>query len=296
MIPEIFVPFWGEPELLFKTVESVRAQSTTTWSMTILDDCYPDESVREFFENLSDPRISYVRNEVNLGITENYREAIRRARGEYVTILGCDDLMHPNYLEVISRTIAAVPDADVIQPGVDVIDAEGDPIDPLVDRVKQRLLAPRGGHGIAVLTGEAMATSLIRGDWLYWPSLTFRTETMRRIDFRDGLPIIQDLALLMDIAFDGGSLAYNPQVAFSYRRHAGSASQKTIFDGRRFRDEREYYHDAARIADRQGWARTAVSARMRLMSRLHGMVELPAVIRHGARAGIESTLAHIFAP
>lgn len=296
MIPEIFVPFWGEPELLFKTVESVRAQSRGDWTMTILDDCYPSDSVAKFFATLDDPRISYVRNEVNLGITENYREAIRRASGEYITILGCDDLLHPNYLDVIARTIAAVPEADVIQPGVDVIDGTGDPVNPLVDRVKQRLLAPHGGTGIAVLKGEAMATSLIRGDWLYWPSLTFRTDTMRRIDFRDGLPIIQDLALLMDIAFDGGSLAYNPETAFSYRRHAGSASQKTIFDGRRFRDERTYYHEAAKIAERQGWRRTEVTARLRVMSRLHGLAELPAVIRHGSRPGIQSTLAHVFAP
>lgn len=296
MTPEIFVPFWGEPELLFETVESVRAQTVKAWSMTILDDCYPDESVAEYFAALDDPRITYVRNTVNLGITENYREAIRRARGEYVTILGCDDLMHPGYLEVIARTIRAVPHADVIQPGVDVIDGDGNPVHPLVDRVKQGLLAPHGGKGIAVLEGEAMATSLIRGDWLYWPSLTFKTETLRRIDFRDGLPIIQDLALLMDVAFDGGTLAFNPQRAFSYRRHSGSASQKTLLDGRRFRDERSYYRQARQIAVRQHWRRTALTARVRLMSRLHGLAELPSVIRHGTRPGIQSTLAHIFAP
>lgn len=296
MTPEIFVPFWGEPALLFETVESVRAQSVEDWSMTILDDCYPDDSVPAYFAALDDPRITYIRNETNLGITENYREAIRRVRSDYVTILGCDDLMHPNYLALIARTIAAVPQADVIQPGVDVIDGDGAPVRPLVDRVKQRLLAPRGGEGIAVLTGEAMATSLIRGDWLYWPSLTFKTETLRRIDFRDGLPIIQDLALLMDVAFEGGTLAFNPELAFSYRRHSGSASQKTLLDGRRFRDERSYFREARRLAEGQRWRRTASTARIRLMSRLHGVAELPSVIRHGSRSGIESTLAHIFAP
>ncbi|WP_102192842.1 glycosyltransferase [Microbacterium aurantiacum] len=296
MTPEIFVPFWGEPDLLFETVDSVRAQTRDDWRMTILDDCYPDDSVAQYFSSLGDPRVVYLRNEVNLGITENYREAIRRVRGEYVTILGCDDLMHPNYLEVISDTISAVPEADVIQPGVDVIDGHGSPVRPLVDRVKQQILAPRGGDGIAVLTGEAMATSLIRGDWLYWPSLTLKTETLRRIDFRDGLPIIQDLALLMDVAFQGGTLAFNAQPAFSYRRHSGSASQKTLLDGRRFRDERSYYHEAARIARGQNWRRTALTARVRLMSRLHALAELPTVIRKGTRPGIQSTLAHIFAP
>ncbi|HEX5729228.1 MAG TPA: glycosyltransferase family 2 protein, partial [Microbacterium sp.] len=146
-----------------------------------------------------------------------------------------------------------------------------------------------------VLTGERMATSLIRGDWLYWPSLVFRTETLQRIDFREGLPIIQDLALLMDVAFEGGTLAYNPTLAFSYRRHGGSASQKTLLDGRRFRDERTYYAEARRLADAHGWARTSRTARARVMSRLHAITELPKVLQAGNRSGIESTLAHIVA-
>lgn len=295
MTIEIFVPFWGDPRLLYATVDSVRAQRDGDWHLIVIDDCYPDESVPEYFEGIHDERIAYVRNEINLGITENYREAIRRATTEYIVILGCDDLLHPDYLTVIRRTIAAVPHADVIQPGVVVIDEHGRVIAPLVDKVKQGVLAPRGHDGIAVLTGQGMATSLIRGDWLYWPSLAFRTNTLKRIDFRDGLPIIQDLALLMDIAFDGGTLAYNPTTVFSYRRHGGSASQKTLLDGRRFRDERTYYAQARGLATSHGWRRTAITARIRLMSRLHGVAELPGVLRHGTAPGIQSTLAHIFA-
>lgn len=295
MTLEIFVPFWGDPSLLFATVDSVIAQRDGDWRLTVIDDCYPDASVPEYFASIDDERITYVRNEVNLGITENYREAIRRATTEHIVILGCDDLLHPDYLTVIRRTIAAVPHADVVQPGVIVIDEHGREISPLVDKVKQRLLAPRRHEGIAVLTGQGMATSLIRGDWLYWPSLAFRTETLKRIDFRDGLPIIQDLALLMDIAFEGGTLAYNPTTVFSYRRHGGSASQKTLLDGRRFRDERTYYAQARRLASGHKWRRTATTARIRLMSRLHGLAELPGVLRHGTASGLQSTLAHIFA-
>lgn len=294
MTLEIFVPFWGDPALLYQTVDSVRAQGNPNWRLTVIDDCYPDPSVAQHFEHEKDERIAYVRNEVNLGITENYREAIRRARGPYVTLLGCDDLLHPNYVDVIERMIAAEPGADVLQPGVEVIDENGMTVRPLVDRVKQGLLAPRAKTDVVALGSESMATSLIRGDWLYWPSLTFRTETLQRIDFRDGLPIIQDLALLMDIAFEGGSLAFAPEKAFSYRRHGGSASQKTLLDGRRFRDERTYYRMASKLAQERRWRRTMWAARVRLFSRLHAVAELPGVLRHGTRQGLGSTLAHIF--
>jgi glycosyltransferase involved in cell wall biosynthesis len=294
MTLEIFVPFWGDPDLLYATVDSVRAQRNPDWTLTVIDDCYPDDAVPAYFAAIDDERVQYVRNEHNLGITENYREAVRRATGTHMTILGCDDLMHPNYVDVVTRAIATVPDADVVQPGVDVIDEHGTVINPLLDRVKRQMLAPRG-QGIAVLTGPAMANSLIRGNWLYWPALTFRTETLRRIDFRDGLPIIQDLALLMDIAFQGGTLAYNPVTAFSYRRHLASASQKTLYDGRRFRDERTYFGQASGQARAIGWDRTARIARLRLISRLHGIAELPGILRHGTPAGRRAALAHIFA-
>lgn len=293
MTLQIFIPFWGDPELLFETVDSVLAQQNPDWVLTVIDDCYPDESVAERMSGYTDERIAYVRNETNLGITENYREAIRRADVDYITILGCDDLLHPNYVDVITDAIGRHPAADVIQPGVEVIDEHGDTIRPLADRIKQTVLTPR--HGETVLTGEAMATSLLRGDWLYWPSLTFRTDTLRRIDFREGLPIIQDLALLVDIALDGGSLVYTPTVAFSYRRHGSSASQMTLRDGRRFRGERAYYRTARSLAAAKGWRRTARVARLRLMGRLHALAELPGVLRHGDSAGIRSSLAHVFA-
>ncbi|WP_243227007.1 glycosyltransferase [Microbacterium sp. CIAB417] len=294
MTLDIFIPYWGDPALLKQTVASVLAQRDPQWRLTVIDDCYPDASVAEWFAQITDERVRYLRNDTNLGITENYREAVRLADEPHMMLLGSDDLLHPEYVGLISQTIRAVPGADVVQPGVDVIDENGDIVTPLADRVKQRLLAPRRGEGVAVLRGEAMATSLIRGDWLYWPSLTFRTAALKRTDFREGLPIIQDLALLMDLAFAGATLAYNPTVAFSYRRHSASASQRTILDGTRFRDERAYYRQAHDLAAARGWTRTARAARLRTISRLHALTELPGVIRSPSPAGLRSTLSHVF--
>lgn len=292
MTYEIFVPFWGDPDQLYETVESVRAQTDPDWRLIIIDDCYPDDSVAAHFAEERDERIIYTRNEHNVGITENFRESVRRASGDFVTILGCDDLLHPNYVEVVRAAARAVPHADVIQPAVQVIDENGAVVLPLVDRIKQRHLAPKG-RGVTVFSGPDMATTLIRGNWLYWPSLSLRVETLRRIDFTDDLPVIQDLALLMDIAFDGGTLAYTPRLAFSYRRHLESASQKTLLDGSRFLDERRYYRIARRSAAERGWTRTARTARVRLMSRLHGIAALPLVLRHGTARGVRSSLAHV---
>lgn len=294
MILDIMLPYWGDEDRLFEAVESVRAQTDPEWRLTVIDDAYPSERVPAYFAQLSDARVSYARNESNEGIVANFRRSAELATSQWMSIFGCDDVLDPGYVACIKSMIQAHPDVDILQPGVRVIDAEGRTALPLVDRVKQRLLAPRT-HDDVVLAGADLATSLIRGNWLYWPSLVFRTETVRRVGFAD-LPIILDLDMLMKVAFDGGSLAYRPKpVVFGYRRHSGSASQTSLLDGRRFRDERDFYQDIVNRARMTGWRRTAGAARLRLMSRLHAVTEAPRVLRHGSKEAVRALLAHVFA-
>jgi len=272
---DICVPYWGDPEQFLLTIASVQAQTDPHWRLTVIDDCYPDPRVAEHIATLADPRIEYRRNERNVGITENFRRAVAAAAGSHVVVLGSDDMLLPNYVEHIRAVVAANPDADVIQPGVRVIDDHGRPVRSLTDVVKLNLLTPRHPR---TMHGNEMAASLLRGNWLYWPSLALRVDTVRAVGFRDGLPIILDLALLIDIAFADGSLRYTGTTCFAYRRHAASLSQTALRDGTRFDDELRFYRGAAREAARLGWVRAQHAARWRLMSRLHAVTQLTSLL------------------
>ncbi|MBF4561691.1 glycosyltransferase family 2 protein [Microbacterium sp. VKM Ac-2870] len=268
---DICVPYWGDPDQFLSTIASVQAQTDPRWRLTIIDDCYPGTRVADYVATVNDPRIRYRRNERNVGITENFRRAVDAAEGSHVVVLGSDDLLLPDYVAHVRETIAAFPDVDVIQPGVRVIDGGGAPARTLVDTIKQRLLTPRRA---ATFRGERMAATLLRGNWLYWPSLVLRVDVVRSIGFRDGLPIILDLALLVDIAFSDGTLRYTRVPCFAYRRHSESLSQTSLRDGSRFEDERRFYRDTAIAARARGWKRAERAARLRLMSRLHALSQL----------------------
>lgn len=281
MIIDFCMPFWGDPDDMRAAVDSVRSQSDGNWRLTVIDDCYPDDSVEAFFAGIDDPRISYIRNDRNIGITENFRRAVASAQGPYVIVLGSDDIVGTEYVSTMRQLIDQHPDVDVFQVGVSVIDSNGDPTRTLTDTVK-RVLTPRRAR---TFRGEEMATTLLTGNWLYWPSLMFRTQTIRDIDFRDDLPIILDLALLIDIAFRGGALHFHPGSHFNYRRHAASLSQKTLLDGTRFDDELDFYRSSAATARQMRWKRAERAARMRLMSRLHGLTTFVSLVVNGnARA------------
>ncbi len=288
---EVFIPFWGEPALLYATVDSVRAQSDPDWTITVVDDCYPDPTVAEHFAAEADPRIRYLRNEVNLGIAGNWRRSLDLASGQVMMFMGCDDLLEPDFVARARALADHYPEADIIQPGVRIIDDDGQPSDPLADRVKRWL---RPSAAVAALhSGEDLAASLLRGNWLYWPSLLFRTDRIRQFTFRQDLPIILDLALVVDMVADGCVLLVDPEVTFAYRRHSTSMSGTALTDGSRFAQDRRYYAGAVEQMRRNGWPRAARAARLRWTSRLHGLTVLPTAARTHRRAGLAKALQHV---
>lgn len=292
MALDILLPFWGDPALLRETVRSVLDQRNGDWLLTVVDDAYPDESVAEWFATLDDPRVRYVRKPVNEGITENYRTCVSLATQDVMVILGCDDVLLPDYVDVVLEAHRRFPTAAVIQPGVAVIDETGAVVAPLADRIKQRVVRPRA-RSARLLSGEALATSLLHGDWLYWPSLAFRREVLAATDFREGFPLIQDLAVVMDIVAGGGSLLLEPTVCFHYRRHRASASSASLLDGRRFAGEREYFRLAAAQVRELGWRRAERAAKLHATSRLHALTLLPRAARHG-QGSVRMLLRHAF--
>ena len=107
MALDILVPYWGDPDLMRETVESVFAQERDDWRLLVVDDAYPDPQITEWLSALDDPRVTVVRHAANLGITANYRECLARATQEHVVFLGCDDVLLPDYVGVVLDAFAA---------------------------------------------------------------------------------------------------------------------------------------------------------------------------------------------
>ena len=152
----------------------------------------------------------------------------------------------PNYVQWLVDAAAKHPEASIFQPGVVVIDENNGLSNTLVEQTKA-FYRPKGE---AVLQGEELATSLLRGAWFYFPSLGWRKDAIVGTGFREGLNVIQDMALILDITMRGGSLYYDPQIAFMYRRHGGSDSSWRALEGTRFEEERRYYKMCIRDSPR----------------------------------------------
>lgn len=286
------MPFYGGFDHFRAAVESVLAQDDPDWRLVIVDDVYPDPAPGQWAVALADPRITYIRNEENLRPSRNYNKCITLMQSQFAVLMGCDDIMLPNYVGRVKELIAQFPDAAIIQPGVSVIDEHGRPSRPLADRVKA--LYRFGGSGPREFRGEKLATSLLRGNWTYFPSLVWNVAELRKRSFRTDLDVVQDLAMLIAITKDGGSLVLDDVNCFNYRRHSASVSAVTGPDGSKFAQERTLFSEAARDCAALGWKRAARAAAFHLTSRLNALSELPGAIKARNADGRAALLRHVF--
>jgi glycosyltransferase involved in cell wall biosynthesis len=277
---DILLPFYGRFDHFRIAVESVLAQTDPDWRLTVVDDVYPDPAPGEWVQSLGDPRIRYLRNEVNLGVGKNFAKCVTLMTGEHGVIFGCDDEMLPGYVGRVRQLLSEHGDASVIQPGVEIIDSDGAVARPLGDRVK-RSYRRRDTRSSPVLVGEDMAASLLRGNWTYFPSLVWRTELLRRFEFDADREVVPDLVMLLDIAADGGRLVVDDEVVFRYRRHSGSVSSWRATDGSRFVEERELFEQSAARFAALGWHDAERAARNHLSSRLNALTQVPLALANG---------------
>mgnify|MGYP000996259653 FL=1 len=293
MTVDILFPFYGDVAMMKEAVRSVLRQSNPDWRLIVVDDGYPDDSIPGWFDSLGDTRVTYMRNETNLGANGNYRKCLTFVENPLVQVMGADDVMLPNYVEWLVRAARRCPEASIFQPGVFVIDEHGAPSHTMVERVKGFYMPPR--RVPQLLRGEALAVSILRGDWLYFPSLAWRAETILGIGFREGYDVVQDVALVCDVAMQGGGLLYDPTAAFLYRRHSGSDSSWRALEGTRFGEERRFFLQMAAEMDQLGWGRAARVARLHISSRLHAGSLLPRAALARNWAGVRNLGRHVVA-
>lgn len=101
----ILVPVYCTPEKYFKEmVQSVMDQSYPNWEL-LLGDASPDSRLQKIAEEIGDTRVKYIRIAENKGISANTNVVLKQARGQYIGLLDHDDVLAPDALFMMYRTI-----------------------------------------------------------------------------------------------------------------------------------------------------------------------------------------------
>lgn len=109
---------------LKECIDSCLAQTYFNFELIIVNDASP-EDIDQITLSYTDTRISYYKNEKNYGaehVVNNWNKCLQYATGDFFVLLGDDDRMEVNYLEVINELILKYSNLDIYHCRTKIID------------------------------------------------------------------------------------------------------------------------------------------------------------------------------
>ena len=115
-------------KFLDQAIESILGQSYGNIELIIVDDDSP-QNLEEIVSRYNDPRISYFRNEVNIGgkdLVAQWNKCITYANGEYLVLAADDDIYHKDFTQECIKLIDKYPEVDMLRSRISLINDQGD--------------------------------------------------------------------------------------------------------------------------------------------------------------------------
>ncbi len=106
---------------LLKVIERSLAQTWKNIEVVVSDNCSSDRTP-ELVQAIRDPRLRYIRQETNIGPTNNFNYCLEVARGEYFLLFHDDDMIDEDFVESCMAVIEPGHTVGTIHTGVRVID------------------------------------------------------------------------------------------------------------------------------------------------------------------------------
>lgn len=150
----VLIPTYNYGQFLDEAIQSVLAQTFTDYELVIVDNCSTDNTSAVVERYLSDPRITYIRNERNLGLVGNWNKCLDLAKGDYIKMLCADDKFHPQILEKFVAVMEQHPNVMLVTSNNDFFGDKNKtrvrPFEGVVNghRVRRHILVENGKNWI----------------------------------------------------------------------------------------------------------------------------------------------------
>lgn len=111
----VIVPVYKTEKYLKRCIESILNQTFTDFEIILVNDCSPDDSEDIVFQFLkNDKRITYIKNDHNLGCEKSRIKALNQCNGEFVTFVDSDDYVATDFLSSLMNPIMNDMDLDSV--------------------------------------------------------------------------------------------------------------------------------------------------------------------------------------
>jgi glycosyltransferase involved in cell wall biosynthesis len=193
-------------------VESILAQTCPDFELIVLDNQSTDNTV-PWLKSLADSRVRLHYSPAALSIVDSWARAVAVEKQEYMTLIGHDDALDPDFLLTINRTIDRHPEAKLYQTGSRLIDSVGKTI-----------------RGCRPVPERETPAQYLQGRLTYQRDITGTGVVMRSADYDriGGIPHFERLFFADDALWlslmRGGYKAFDAAELCSVRMHARKES------------------------------------------------------------------------
>ena len=229
----VLIPTYNYARYLGEAIESVLNQTFTDFELIIVDDQSKDNTDEVVSKYLHDPRVSYKKNPVNLGLVGNFNRALELANGDYIKFLLADDKLDKTILSKFSGVLDSYPNVSLVTSisGTfgDVVHTRKLPFTGLQTGTK--VILESLNHG--------------KGNWLGEPSVVmFRKSSLAKEKFNPNYICLVDLDMWLRLLTTGDCYIVPETLAF-FRKHGWQASDKSQI--RNWFDEYYFYRDVKKL-------------------------------------------------
>lgn len=213
----VCIPTYNASRWIAATIESVLCQSRGDFELLILDDGSTDDTL-EIVRRYDDSRIRLLVNQTNRGAEAAWNRLLAEARGRFVKLLCCDDLIYPDCLAVQAAVLE-----DPAHAAVSIVAGPRDIVDEAGTIIVRRRGLRMPGH----IEGRRMIRRIVVSgrNWLGEPlTVLFRREpAVQAGGFDASVPYCIDVDMWCRL-LAGGDLFVVPETTGAFRVSCSSWS------------------------------------------------------------------------
>jgi glycosyltransferase involved in cell wall biosynthesis len=237
----VLVPVYNGEAFLAECLGSILAQDFADMEILIADDASTDGSVTLVERYAArDSRIRWWRNPDNLGLTRNWNDCLRAAKGEYIKYVHQDDkLISPLAIRKMVEVLDNHPEVSLVSSASMVLDEHS------------RVIELRKYFKPGVMEGRRVIVRCLERleNMIGEPSVVmFRREQATR-GYNEQLQQLVDLDLWFQL-LEQGRFAYVAEPLCAFRRHAAQQSESNrrdnIIERERYFIFKSYFHKHCR--------------------------------------------------
>ena len=268
----IVVPFFSNEAYLLEMLCSLENQTSADWVCVVVDDSARDNQAKLTVGSLANEKIVYVKNETNLGLAKCWNVGLEYLSANFgpsiVAVVHADDVLEATFIEASQKAHSDNPNAIAVHTSVTVVDEENKKRFSFPDFIKFHVAPYKHSRSIST-SGDSGLASVLRGNFVFCPTVSFKTELISLPLFNPQWNMAVDLELISRLLLDGQTIVGIPDFVYRYRRHRNNLTSQLTDTTARFVEEIAFYKQVSVECKEKGFQKSALVASRLTMVRLH---------------------------